>query len=172
MYILLRRALHTKIQDYNASPDIFSWYAFSSTLQSLGWNIKESKSPHLHNDRKSLLTKEKKSGCHVGQCVIHWLFAFRVSLLTCLFLLLLHDFSISEIQKIKDHIHIQYDALCNSMHLLVVIIFRCCTFAYGQLLRGHPHFSSLWDDRFASWHSSDGQVHADFPLQDETSQWT
>lgn len=63
------------------------------------------------------------------------------------------------------HIHIQYDALCNSMHLLVVIIFRCCTFAYGQLLRVHPHFSSLWDDRFASWHSSDGQVHADFPLQ-------
>lgn len=72
--------------------------------------------------------------------------------------------------KKNDHIHIQYDALCNSMHLLVVIIFRCCTFACGQLLRGHPHFSSLWDDRFASWHSSDGQVHADFPLQDETSQ--
>jgi len=46
------------------------------------------------------LDKRKKDlGCHVGHNPIHWLFGFRVSFLVCLFLFLLHDFSISEIQK-------------------------------------------------------------------------
>lgn len=133
--------------------------------------LKNQKSPHLHNDRQSLLTKEKKkkqdamsvNASSTGYLPLGSPFSLAFFCFCCMI-------SASLKYKIKNNIHIQYDALCNSMHLLVVIIFRCCTFAYGQLLRGHPHFSSLWNDRFASWHSSDGQVHADFPLQDETSQ--
>ncbi len=132
MYILLRRALHTKIQDYNASPDISEtpiiwacsdYLNINSLLHSWAQIIiycivgkpfqahyevwvetLKNQSLHIYTMTDSLSWQNKKIRMPCRQCALHWLFAFRVPLLTCLFLLLLHDFSISELQK-KKHSH-------------------------------------------------------------------
>lgn len=75
----------------------------------------KNQSLHIYTMKDTLSWQKKKDlGCHVGHNFIHWLFGFRVSFLICLFLLLLHDFSISGGKKIIFTFRITYFVIKNS----------------------------------------------------------
>lgn len=147
MYILLRRALHTKIQDYNASPDISEtpiiwacsdYLIINSLLHSWTQIIiycivgkpfqahygvwvetLKNQSLHIYAMTDSLSWQNKKNqdamsfnASSTGYLPLGSSFSLAFFCFCCM---------ISASLNYKKNIHIQYDALCNLMYLLVFL---------------------------------------------------